>query len=65
MAAPVMGNGAPAEGDAPTEDEGDDGVEDFVWGGSDDAPTEDVRDEAYDEVEDFVRSGSEKTKKSQ
>jgi hypothetical protein len=66
MAAPVMGDGAPAEGDAPTEDgrdEKDDEVEDFVWGGSDDAPTEDDRDEADDEVEDFVRGGSEKAPK--
>jgi hypothetical protein len=57
MAAPVMGDGAPVQGDAPTEDardEEDDEVEDFVWGGSNDAPTEDDRDEAGDEVEDFV-----------
>jgi hypothetical protein len=36
-AAPVMGDGAPAKGDAPTEDdrdEAEDEVEDFVWGGS-------------------------------
>jgi hypothetical protein len=36
MAAPVMGDGAPAEGDAQTEDgrdEEDDEVEDFAWGG--------------------------------
>ena len=37
MAAPVMGDGALVEGDAPTEDncdEEEDEVEDFVWGGS-------------------------------
>jgi hypothetical protein len=65
-AAPVMGDGAPGEGDAPTEDdldEADDDVEDFVWGGSGDAPTEDDRDDADDEVEDFVWGGSEKTPK--
>jgi ribosomal protein L12E/L44/L45/RPP1/RPP2 len=36
MAAPVMGDDAPAEGDDQTEDdcdEADDEVEDFVWGG--------------------------------
>jgi hypothetical protein len=63
-AAPVMGNGAPVEGDASTgdgRDEADDEVEDFVWGGSDDAPTEDNRDNAGDEVDDFVWGGSEKT----
>jgi hypothetical protein len=65
-AAPVMGDGALAEGDAPTDDnrdEADDEVEDLVWGGSDDAPTEDDRDDADDEVEDFVWGGSEKTPK--
>jgi hypothetical protein len=39
-AAPAMGDGAPAEGDAPTKDDRDDSddeVEHFVWGGSDDA----------------------------
>ena len=39
-AAPVMGNGAPVEGDASTgdgRDEADDEVKHFVWGGSDDA----------------------------
>jgi hypothetical protein len=66
MAAPVMGDSAPAEGDAPTEDDrdaADDEVEDFVWGGSDDAPTEDNSDEADDEVEDLVWGSSEKTPK--
>ena len=41
MAPPVMGVGAPAEGDAPTEDgrdEEDDEVEDFVWGSSEKTP---------------------------
>ena len=41
MAAPVMGNGAPAEGDAQTEDyrdEADDEVDDFVWGGLEKTP---------------------------
>jgi hypothetical protein len=63
-AAPVIGDGAPAEGDALTEDdrdEEDDEVEDFVWGGSDDAPMEDDRDDAGDEVENFVWGGLEKT----
>jgi hypothetical protein len=66
MAEPVIGDGAPAEGDAPTEgyrDEAKDEVEDFVWAGSDDAPTEDGRDEADNEVEDFVWGGSEKISK--
>jgi len=61
-----MGDGAPAEGDAPTEhdrDDTDDEVEDFVWGGSDDAPTEDVRDDADDEVEHFVSGALEKKPK--
>jgi len=65
-AAPVMSDGAPAKGDALTEDdrdEADDEVEDFVWGGLDDAPTEDDRDDASDEVGDFVWGGSEKTPK--
>jgi hypothetical protein len=60
------GNGAPAEGDTPTEndrDEADNEVEDFVWGGLGDAPTEDDRSDADDEVEDFVWGGSEKTPK--
>jgi hypothetical protein len=41
MAEPVMGNGAPAEGDAQTEDyrdEAGDEVEDFVWGGLEKTP---------------------------
>jgi hypothetical protein len=66
MAEPVMGDSAPAEDDALTEDDRDetnDEVEDFVWGGSDDAPTEDDRDEADDEAEDLVWGGSEKTPK--
>jgi hypothetical protein len=40
-AAPAMGDGAPAEGDASTEDDRDDAddeVEDFVWGGSEKTP---------------------------
>jgi len=56
-----MGDSAPAEGGASTEDgrdEADDGVRDVVWGGSDDAPTEDNRNDADDEVEDFVWGGS-------
>jgi hypothetical protein len=56
-----MGDGAPAEGDASTEDdrdEADDEVKHFVWGGSDDAPTEDDRDDTNDEVEHFVWGGS-------
>jgi hypothetical protein len=65
-AAPAMGDGAPAEGDAPTEDDRDDTddeVEHFVMGGSDDAHTEDDRDDADDEVEHFVSGGLEKTPK--
>jgi hypothetical protein len=65
-AAPAMGDGAPAEGDAPTEDDRDDTddeVQHFVWGGSDDAPTGDDRDDAEDEVEHFVSGGLEKTPK--
>ena len=61
-----MGDRAPAEGDAPMEndrDDTDDEVEHFVWGGSDDAPTEDDRDDADDEVEHFVSGGLEKTPK--
>ena len=61
-----MSDGAPAKGDALTEDdrdEADDEVEDFVRGGSNDAPTEDDCDEAEDEVEDFVWGGSEKKPK--
>jgi hypothetical protein len=41
VAAPVMGDGAPAEGDAQTEDyrdEADDEVEDFVWSGLEKTP---------------------------
>ena len=61
-----MGDRAPAEGDAPTDDDRDDTddeVEHFVWGGSGDAPTEDDRDDADDEVEHFVSGGLEKTPK--
>jgi hypothetical protein len=41
MAEPVMGDSAPAEGDAPTEDdrdEADDELGDLVWGGSEKTP---------------------------
>ena len=61
-----MGDGALAEGDAPTKDDRDDTdveVQHFVWGGSDDAPTEDDRGDAYDEFEHFVSGGLEKTRK--
>jgi hypothetical protein len=65
-AAPAMGDGAPAEGEASTEDcrdEADDEVKHFAWGVSDDAPTEDDRDDTDDEVEHFVSGGLEKTPK--
>jgi hypothetical protein len=65
-AAPAMGDGAPAEGDAPTEDDRDDTddeVKHFVWGGSDDAPTDNDRGDADDEVEHFVSGGLKKTPK--
>jgi hypothetical protein len=61
-----MGDGAPAEGDTPTEDyrdDTDDEVEHSVWGGSYDAPTEDDLDDADDEVEHFVSGCLEKTPK--
>jgi hypothetical protein len=67
MAEPVMSDGAPAEGNAKTEDdrdEADDEVKDFVWGGSDDAPTEDDRDEAGDEAEHSLGWFGENTKKT-
>ena len=66
-AAPAIGDGAPAEGGASTEDdrdEADDKVEDFVGGGSDGAPKEDGRVDADDLIEDFVWGGSEKTPKT-
>ena len=62
----AMGDSAPAEGDASTEDnrdEADDEVKDFVWGGPDDAPKENDCDDADEEVEDFVCGASEKTPK--
>jgi hypothetical protein len=60
-AAPAMGDGAPAEGDASTEDDRDeagDEIKHFVWGGLVDTPTEDDRDDTDDEVEHFVWGGS-------
>ena len=50
MAAPVMGDGAPVEGDAPEEDdrdEAEDEVEDSVGGGPEKTPTKNCNSRVY------------------